>query len=188
MVAGDHGPATVGRIIRPPITIAPAPAAAGRPTAPLAPRQLKPFDLGQRAIGQRVLPELAFRGKTDRGVVIDEFNALDRQLLGRHFLRELFRQRCREPGVIERRCALAGGAIDGDKLAPALCQVVAIPKPSTLGEPLRTHLRLKDLALRQLAQLVGPLVVGLRSLPQRQRNGDRQTQPATTVSDDPFQA
>src|SRR5688572_6891967 len=64
-LADKGGPLELRGLVRPPRTAA-APPAAGRIVSSLAlPRQLEFLDLRQRAVSQRELPELPFRGKSN---------------------------------------------------------------------------------------------------------------------------
>src|SRR5580765_8507922 len=73
--------------------------------------------------------------------IVTELNIRKRQPIGFDFLAERFPQALCEFLVIKRGLSRSLLRIHEDKLLPAASEVVLIPEPGVLREPMRCHLR-----------------------------------------------
>lgn len=89
-------------------------------------------------------PGLLAHGEADRVVVVEELDAVERQPVRLVLLARRLRQRRRDPPVIECRPSRASLGVDDDELASLVRQVVAVPEPRTVAEPVRVNPRLVD--------------------------------------------
>ena len=80
-----------------------------------------------------------------------------------------FREILCQPRVVESHFSFARGRIDEHEILPSVAQFVAIPEALGAGQPMRLHLRPKNLAAGDAADLVETFVVRLRSLSLKHR-------------------
>lgn len=120
---------------------------------------LKPFLAARAFIRSEIaLPGDAANFEANTLDLIGELDRVKRQPVGDDLRARRFRQRGREPGVVECGLAFRLFGIDEHVLHGAAAQVIAIPETPALVEPMGRDSHLKSLAVGLREKTVGALV------------------------------
>ncbi len=122
------------------------------------------FVLGERVRFAIALPAFFPDPEAETLLPLWEIEIVDRQMRAAVFLARGFRQRGGQASMIEGRSSFTFDRIDEDVFPCPADEVVAIPEPLVVRQPVRLDAVLENLVARQRAEAVRALVIGRRSL------------------------